>query len=54
VKCVAFSPDGRTLASGGRDKLVKVWKTETGEVMQVYAGHRYVWNQSVAAANIGS
>jgi WD40 repeat protein len=32
VFCVAFSPDGKTLASGGSDRSVKLWKVDDGSV----------------------
>src|SRR5206468_3775547 len=31
VSCVEFSPDGRTLASGGHDRYVRLWNPATGE-----------------------
>jgi WD40 repeat protein len=34
VLCVAFSPDGEGLVSGGADKpKIKVWNTNTGELL---------------------
>jgi WD40 repeat protein len=30
VFSVAFSPDGTRVVSGSRDKLVKIWRSDTG------------------------
>jgi serine/threonine-protein kinase len=35
-----FSPDGKTLASGGNDKLVRLWDVETGKALKVLAEHK--------------
>jgi WD40 repeat protein len=39
VRCVAYAPDGRTLASGGDDGRVRVWDLTTGTQRHALAGH---------------
>jgi hypothetical protein len=37
---LAISPDGKTLASGGLDKIVRLWDLETGQVRHELTGHQ--------------
>jgi WD40 repeat protein len=41
VNCVSFSPDGSLCATGGDDRCLCLWKTETGELLhRVTSAHR--------------
>jgi WD40 repeat protein/serine/threonine protein kinase len=59
VHSVAFSPDGKLIASGSDDKCVRVWEASTGKEALPPLFHRgWVWsvafspdNQRLAAAN---
>ena len=39
ILCVAFSPDGSTIATGSYDKLVKLWDAATGKELRTLKEH---------------
>lgn len=39
VVCVACSPDGKYIASGGADNTVRLWDAVTGKLLHTYIGH---------------
>jgi WD40 repeat protein len=41
VTTLAFSPDGRWLASGSWDKTIKIWDVDAGREVQALAGHTH-------------
>ncbi|PQE18235.1 Vegetative incompatibility HET-E-1 protein [Rutstroemia sp. NJR-2017a WRK4] len=47
VRSVAFSPDGKIVASGSHDQTIRLWDTTTGELQQTLEGHSD-WVYSVA------
>src|SRR5262249_28663201 len=42
VYCLAFRPDGKTLASAGNDGVVKICDTQTGQELHSWRGHEGV------------
>jgi WD40 repeat protein/tRNA A-37 threonylcarbamoyl transferase component Bud32 len=53
--CPAFSPDGKTLATGHRYGLIKLWNVATGQEQATLKGHfdRYAYPRSLAFASDG-
>ena len=42
VRSVAYSPDGRYLASGGDDGAIKIWEVATGTELRTLTDHSEV------------
>jgi WD40 repeat protein len=39
ARCLAFSPDGRTLAINTADRTIQLWNLDTGKSLHLFAGH---------------
>ena len=40
VRSVAFSPDGKNLATGSDDKIVQLWQVGSGKNIRAFSGHQ--------------
>ena len=41
VLTVAFSPDGKVLATGSEDNTIKLWEVNTGKMIDTLSGHSW-------------
>jgi WD40 repeat protein len=48
---IAWSPDGKYLASPSADKIIRIWNMNTGECVKALAGHKDVVNDISWASN---
>jgi WD40 repeat protein len=39
INCMAFSPNGKIIASGSWDKNIKLWEVSTGQLLNTITGH---------------
>ena len=39
IRSLVYSPDGSVLASGSRDRTIRLWNLETGELLHTLRGH---------------
>jgi WD40 repeat protein len=53
VRSVSFSPDGSLLASGSKDKTIKLWRVSDGSLVRTLTGHTD-WVMSVSFSPDGS
>jgi WD40 repeat protein len=50
VTAIAFSPDGKTVITGGADKAIRIWDVSTGKNLRMFKGHtRAVTSITVSA-----
>lgn len=39
IRTVCFSPDGKSLATGAEDKMIRIWNIETQSISLILRGH---------------
>ncbi len=50
---IAFSPDGKLIASGSDDSSVRIWDVETGTTQHTFRVEQRAWVHSVAFSSRG-
>jgi len=49
VASVAFSPDGKYIVSGSKDKTIKIWEVSTGKLVRTLTGHKKYVNSVIVS-----
>lgn len=44
VNAAKYSPDGKVIATASSDRKVRIWDSETGELLHVFEGHNLIVN----------
>ena len=44
INAVAFSPNGKIIASASKDQSIKLWDSKTGKLIKTFAGHEHFVN----------
>jgi WD40 repeat protein len=47
ARCVAFSPDGQTVAAGWKDGQVRLWDVQSGERKETLKGHAIAFSDEI-------
>src|SRR5713101_4565628 len=51
IECMAFSPDGKILASAGQDNAVRLWDVESGKEKRRHTGHFFYFRNLAFSAD---
>ena len=52
IRALSFSPDGKTIASGGGERVIRTWDVATGRELVPHVGHQSaIWTLAVSPAD---
>ncbi|HLA43565.1 MAG TPA: WD40 repeat domain-containing protein, partial [Aggregatilineales bacterium] len=51
ISSIAYSPDGRLLVSGSRDREMRIWNAQSGELLNTLEGHEGILTRVAVSAD---